>query len=304
MINKMGDKITAKETMIKAGVPVVPGGEGLLESVDAAKKLAKEIVYPVIIKATAGGGGKGMRVVEKEEDFEDKKFIVRKSFLPREGYAFLFIDFQAQEFRVALDYAGEHELIRRINEGEDPHQSTADMVGITRKRAKCLNFSSIYGSGAGLIGEFLGISEYEAQELKNKYFSRMPKLKHFLYKSGEKAKQRGLVWNKYGRIYHLANRDDSYKIANNLIQGTCADICKFAMIKIDRLLQGKRSRMVVQVHDELVIELHLSELDLQEKIKKIMEDEYQPKNGMFLTCSVEHSKLSWGSCDKVKGYIQ
>jgi acetyl-CoA carboxylase biotin carboxylase subunit len=70
MINKMGDKITAKETMIKAGVPVVPGGEGLLESVDAAKKLAKEIVYPVIIKATAGGGGKGMRVVLNEEEIE------------------------------------------------------------------------------------------------------------------------------------------------------------------------------------------------------------------------------------------
>ena len=70
MINKMGDKITAKETMIKAGVPVVPGGEGLLESVDAAKKLAKEIGYPVIIKATAGGGGKGMRVVFNEEEIE------------------------------------------------------------------------------------------------------------------------------------------------------------------------------------------------------------------------------------------
>jgi acetyl-CoA carboxylase biotin carboxylase subunit len=70
MINKMGDKITAKETMIKAGVPVVPGGEGLLESVDAAKKLAKEIGYPVIIKATAGGGGKGMRVVLKEDEIE------------------------------------------------------------------------------------------------------------------------------------------------------------------------------------------------------------------------------------------
>ena len=70
MINKMGDKITAKETMIKAGVPVVPGGDGLLESVDAAKKLAKEIGYPVIIKATAGGGGKGMRVVLKEDEIE------------------------------------------------------------------------------------------------------------------------------------------------------------------------------------------------------------------------------------------
>jgi acetyl-CoA carboxylase biotin carboxylase subunit len=84
MINKMGDKITAKETMIKAGVPVVPGGAGLLESVEAAKILAKEIVYPVIIKATAGGGGKGMRVVwnesEIEKAFNDAKMEAAASF--------------------------------------------------------------------------------------------------------------------------------------------------------------------------------------------------------------------------------
>ncbi|MFN5334217.1 MAG: acetyl-CoA carboxylase biotin carboxylase subunit [Bacteroidota bacterium] len=69
-IRKMGDKITAKETMIKAGVPVVPGGEGLLESLEQAKYLAKEIGYPVILKATAGGGGKGMRVVWSEDELE------------------------------------------------------------------------------------------------------------------------------------------------------------------------------------------------------------------------------------------
>jgi acetyl-CoA carboxylase biotin carboxylase subunit len=70
MINSMGDKITAKETMIKAGVPVVPGGKGLLESLDEAKGMAKEIGYPVILKATAGGGGKGMRVVWEEGEME------------------------------------------------------------------------------------------------------------------------------------------------------------------------------------------------------------------------------------------
>lgn len=70
MINAMGDKITAKETMIKAGVPVVPGGEGLLESVEQAKSLAKQIGYPVILKATAGGGGKGMRIVWEECEME------------------------------------------------------------------------------------------------------------------------------------------------------------------------------------------------------------------------------------------
>jgi acetyl-CoA carboxylase biotin carboxylase subunit len=69
-IRNMGDKITAKETMVKAGVPVVPGSGGLLESVDQAKGIAKEIGYPVILKATAGGGGKGMRVVWEESEIE------------------------------------------------------------------------------------------------------------------------------------------------------------------------------------------------------------------------------------------
>ncbi len=70
MINAMGDKITAKETMIKAGVPVVPGGESLLQNLNEAKSLAKEIGYPIILKATAGGGGKGMRVVWEEKEME------------------------------------------------------------------------------------------------------------------------------------------------------------------------------------------------------------------------------------------
>ncbi len=70
MIRKMGDKITAKDTMIKAGVPCIPGSEGLVESVEDGKKIADKMGYPVIIKATAGGGGKGMRIVWKNEDFE------------------------------------------------------------------------------------------------------------------------------------------------------------------------------------------------------------------------------------------
>jgi len=69
MIRSMGDKITAKETMIKAGVPCIPGSEGLLESVEQGLELAKKIKYPVIVKATAGGGGKGMRIINNEEEF-------------------------------------------------------------------------------------------------------------------------------------------------------------------------------------------------------------------------------------------
>ena len=70
MINSMGDKVTAKETMIKAGVPVVPGGEGLLQSFDHTIGIAREIGYPIMLKATAGGGGKGMRLVWEESELE------------------------------------------------------------------------------------------------------------------------------------------------------------------------------------------------------------------------------------------
>jgi len=70
MIEKMGDKATAKATMKAAGVPCVPGSDGILESFEQAKKVAKEIGYPVMMKATAGGGGKGMRAIWKEEELE------------------------------------------------------------------------------------------------------------------------------------------------------------------------------------------------------------------------------------------
>ncbi len=78
MINMMGDKATAKATMKKAGVPTVPGSEGLLENLTAAKKTAKEIGYPVMLKATAGGGGKGMRAVWSEDDLEEAWDSARK----------------------------------------------------------------------------------------------------------------------------------------------------------------------------------------------------------------------------------
>ncbi len=77
MIRKMGDKVTAKETMIKAKVPVVPGSEGLLKDVKEGLKIAKKIKYPVILKATAGGGGKGMRVIWKPEEFEEQWNMAR-----------------------------------------------------------------------------------------------------------------------------------------------------------------------------------------------------------------------------------
>ncbi|MBU6168996.1 MAG: acetyl-CoA carboxylase biotin carboxylase subunit [Bacteroidetes bacterium] len=77
-IRKMGDKITAKETMIASGVPVIPGSEGLIQDTEEGKAVSEKIGYPVIIKATAGGGGKGMRVIWNEKDFEASWDAARK----------------------------------------------------------------------------------------------------------------------------------------------------------------------------------------------------------------------------------
>jgi len=77
MIKKMGDKISAKQTMKDAGVPVIPGSGGLIASTVHAKKIARKVAYPVVIKATAGGGGKGIRVVRDENDFESAFEIVK-----------------------------------------------------------------------------------------------------------------------------------------------------------------------------------------------------------------------------------
>ena len=78
MIDSMGDKSSAKQTMKNAGVPTIPGSDGLIESLDHAKELAKGIVYPVILKATAGGGGKGMRVVNSEDEMESSWEMVKR----------------------------------------------------------------------------------------------------------------------------------------------------------------------------------------------------------------------------------
>lgn len=110
-IRKMGDKITAKETMIKAGVPVVPGSGGLLKDVKQGKGIAKKIGYPVILKATAGGGGKGMRIVTKSEEFEeqwDKARQEAKASFGNDGiYIEKFIEEPRHiEFQIAGDQQG------------------------------------------------------------------------------------------------------------------------------------------------------------------------------------------------------
>ena len=109
-IAAMGDKATAKATMIKAGVPCVPGSVGLLKDVEDAKKQAKKIVYPVIMKATAGGGGKGMRIVWKEEDLEAAWDSARKESAAAFGNDGLYMEKYIEEPRhIEIQIAGDQQ---------------------------------------------------------------------------------------------------------------------------------------------------------------------------------------------------
>lgn len=110
-IRKMGDKITAKETMIKAGVPVIPGSEGLAKDLKSAISTAGDIGYPVMLKATAGGGGKGMRIVWNEEEFEKNWEQARKEAKAAFGNDGIYIEKFVEEprhieFQIAGDQKG------------------------------------------------------------------------------------------------------------------------------------------------------------------------------------------------------
>jgi len=108
MIEAMGDKSTAKETMKKAGVPVVPGSDGLLKDLEDSKKVAKKIGYPVMMKATAGGGGKGMRVIWKEEELEHAWESARQEALASFGNDGMYMEKFLEEPRhIEIQVAGD-----------------------------------------------------------------------------------------------------------------------------------------------------------------------------------------------------
>ncbi len=180
-IRKMGDKITAKDTMIKAGVPVVPGSEGLLQDVVSGKKIAREIGYPVILKATAGGGGKGMRIVWKEDEFEDMWNIARqeaKAAFTNDGiYIEKFIEEPRHiEFQVIGDQFGkvvhlserDCSIQRRhqklVEESPSPFMTSEmrdEMGAAAIKAGECINYEGV------------GTVEFLVDKYRNFYFMEM-----------------------------------------------------------------------------------------------------------------------------------
>lgn len=141
----------------------------------------------------------------------------------------------------------------------------------------------------------------KAHALLEQYYSALPKVKEFIKGVQRVAKDRGHIINWMGRRSYFGPGVPTHKAPNYLIQGGCADVVKKAMIEIEQLLAGKKSRMLLQIHDELLFEIHDSEEPLAAEIKEIMERAYTPKF-LPLTCGLDYSRKSWS--DKLEWHGQ
>jgi len=181
MINAMGDKITAKTTMIKAGVPVIPGSDGLLQSVVEAKELANQMKYPVIIKATAGGGGKGMRVVweaaEMEKAYNNAKAEAQASFKNDGLYMEKFVEEPRHiEIQIAGDQYGKVcHLSERDCSIQRRHQKLVEESPspfMTPELRKKMGEAAIKAASA-INYESVGTIEFLVDKHRNFYFMEM-----------------------------------------------------------------------------------------------------------------------------------
>lgn len=236
--------------------------------------------------------------VPKEDD-KEKAYYIRRCMKPAPGKVFVMMDYDQVEYRLLMDYARQMDVVEEIKRGGDVHQITADMLGVDRKLAKTVNFSILYGVGQKALSELLKIPVPEAVRLRAHYFHKLPQVRRFIRKVQDTAISRGFVYNWLGRKCHLVRRDLAYKMPNHLIQGGCADIIKVAMNRIEQEC-GAKAGMLINVHDELLFEMHLDDLHLIPRIKEIMESVYLSDTGLKFTVGVEWSKKSWSWLDQEK----
>ncbi|MGB0838638.1 MAG: acetyl-CoA carboxylase biotin carboxylase subunit [Chitinophagales bacterium] len=181
MIRKMGDKITAKKTMKAAKVPVIPGSEGLIHDVDQGKTVAKEIGYPVILKATAGGGGKGMRIVWSEDDLAPNWERVKKEAGASFGNDGIYLEKFIEEPRhievqiIGDQYGKVAHLSERDCSIQRRHQKLVEEAPspfVDQKLRKKIGSAAVKAAKA-ISYEGLGTIEFLVDKYKNFYFMEM-----------------------------------------------------------------------------------------------------------------------------------
>jgi DNA polymerase-1 len=206
---------------------------------------------------------------------------VREAFIPPPGHSILSADYSQIELRIMAHMSGDPGLLRAFEEGVDVHRATASEVfGVAlaevssqqRRYAKTINFGLIYGMGAFGLAQSLGIERSAATTYIERYFQRFAGVRRYMDQTKASAHQRGYVETLFGRRIVLPEINGGSgprksaaerQAINAPMQGTAADLIKLAMIAVQGAIDRERraTRMIMQVHDELVFDVPADELD-------------------------------------------
>ncbi len=222
---------------------------------------------------------------------------IRRAFVASESHHILSMDYSQIELRIIASLSEDENLIQAFLDDRDIHSETAmkmfnvkpdEIIPELRRRAKAINFGIIYGISAHGLAEQLKISRSEANEIIKKYFEAYPKVKQYIEEVIAFAREHGYVETIMGRRRYLPDiwsrnptvRGHAERNAiNTPIQGSAADIIKTAMNRIHKFLkeQGYKTKLLLQVHDELIFDLHKDEENIVTKLKELMETAVQLK---------------------------
>lgn len=221
-----------------------------------------------------------------EEGRELRKIFISKF----KGGSLISADYNQIELRLLADMSGEEHLINAYKEGKDIHTITASQIfgksesAVTaseRREAKAVNFGIIYGISDYGLSQNIKSSRAKAKAYIDSYFDRYPKVKGFMNDNVAKATADGFIKTKFGRIRKIPEINSSkfqtrsfgQRVAMNMpLQGTASDIIKLAMIKVYNALKPFKSQLILQIHDELIVDTYPGE---EEKVAKILKEEME-----------------------------
>ena len=221
----------------------------------------------------------------KSEDGKD----IRKAFIAEKGFTLISADYNQIEMRILADLADVKELKKAFKNNEDIHSLTASQVFNIdikkvdqdyRRKAKAINFGIIYGISQYGLAKQIMVSNSEAEEFLNSYFLKFPEIKHYMDATIKFCRKTGYVNNIFGRRTHINGiNDKNYNIRNFQeraainapIQGSASEIMRLAMIRLDKKfksLKNTKSKILLQIHDELIFEVLNSEVKAMTKMIK------------------------------------
>ncbi len=235
---------------------------------------------------------------------------IRHAFVAGKGNRLVSADYSQIELRLLAHIADIAALKQAFRDGSDIHAITASQMfdvpiaevnADLRRKAKTINFGIIYGISAHGLASRLGIGRTEAAAYIESYFRQYPGIKDYMDSTKKSAREHGFVTTLYGRKCHLPGINDKNPSMRNFseraainapLQGTAADIIKRAMIGVERALQYTNAKMLLQVHDELVIEAPAGEADsVARKVAHIMESAARLSVPLTVSTSTGHN---WG----------